>query len=542
VPHLRLVPADGPTELLPLRGDRLLIGRARECDIILPDVLLSRRHAEIIRTPEGWAVLDLGSMNGTRLNGVRLEGERLLRDGDTISLADWNLVFVEAQAPDVALLETSSPRARLRDITDLATKSGVDSETLARQGRVLGVLTRAASAIVAIPTADALLDTLLDHLLAAVPARRGVVALFEGEPPRAATMVARDLEGTAAGVLEPAVADRVLRTRAGFLASHVEAEDGSVRSVLCAPLWFSGPTTGSDRVAGLVALDAPAESATFDAEHLQLVTAVTNLAASRLESVHLRQESVEKRRLEEDLRGAARIQASLLPEEVPSLEGWEIAGSSRLCSAVGADYYDFALDRAGLLLALGDVAGKGLAAALLMAALRAAVRALWREPDTLSRIIGRINENLCQTVPPNRYATLFLARLDTVTGHLDWVNAGHAAPIVIRAGAPAGMLEGGGTILGVFPDAVWHEGRTRLEPGDVLVVFSDGVIEAGQASETAFGPDRLVEVACSVSGSRAADILWALQDAAQEGLAATASADDHTFVVLKRTGGDRGRA
>jgi sigma-B regulation protein RsbU (phosphoserine phosphatase) len=104
------------------------------------------------------------------------------------------------------------------------------------------------------------------------------------------------------------------------------------------------------------------------------------------------------------------------------------------------------------------------------------------------------------------------------------------------------MLEGGGTILGVFPDAVWHEGRTRLEPGDVLVVFSDGVIEAGQASETAFGPDRLVEVACSVSGSRAADILWALQDAAQEGLAATASADDHTFVVLKRTGGDRGRA
>jgi sigma-B regulation protein RsbU (phosphoserine phosphatase) len=535
VPHLRLVPADGPQELLPLDGERLLIGRARECDLILPDVLLSRRHAEITRTPQGWVLRDLGSMNGTRLNGERLRRDRLLQDGDTIGVADWSLVFVEAQAPGVAPLDPSSPRARLRDITDLATRSGIDSDTLARQGRVLGVLTRAASAIVAIPTADELLDALLAHLLAAVPARRGVVAFFEGEPPSATTVAARHHEGPTHGVVDPAVAERVLRTRTAFLAPRVAAEDGSVLSVLCAPLWFSGPTPVSDRVAGLVALDAPAEPTPFDAEHLQLVTAVTNLAASRLESVRLRQESVEKRRLEEDLRGAARIQASLLPEEVPSLEGWEIAGSSRLCSAVGADYYDFALEQGGLLLALGDVAGKGLAAALLMAALRAAVRALWREPERLSRVVERINDNLCQIVPPNRYATLFLARLDTATGDLDWVNAGHAAPLVVRAGARPATLESGGTILGVFPEAAWGEGRTRLDPGDVLVVFSDGVFEAGQASATGFGPERLAAVAQRERGARAADILWSLQDAAEEGLATAGGADDHTFVILRRT-------
>jgi serine phosphatase RsbU (regulator of sigma subunit) len=528
------MPPDGPPEILRLRDERLLIGRARECDLILPDVLLSRRHADIRRTPEGWVLRDLGSMNGTRLNGTRLEAEGLLRDGDTIGVADWSLVFVETEPPDVEMLETSAPRARLRDITDIATRSGMKADALAHQSRVLGILTRAAGAMVAIPTAERLLDALLTHLLDAVPAQRGAVALFEGQPPSPVTAAARAAAGEPPATVDPAVAERVLRARAAFLAPRVAAEDGSVRSVLCAPLWFSGPTPESDRVVGLVALDAPAEPPPFDAEQLQLVTAVTNLAASRLESVRLREERVEKRRLEEDLRGAARIQASLLPEEVPSLEAWEIAGSSRLCSAVGADYYDFALDAGGLLLALGDVAGKGLAAALLMAALRAAVRALWREPEELPRIVARINDNLCQIVPPNRYATLFLARLDTATGDLECVNAGHAVPLVLHADGRSAALEEGGTILGAFPDAAWRAGRVRLDPGDVLVVFSDGVVEAEDATGEAFSPEHLASLARARGGGRAADILWALQDAAEEGHAAPGGADDHTFVVLKR--------
>ena len=158
-----------------------------------------------------------------------------------------------------------------------------------------------------------------------------------------------------------------------------------VRSVLCAPMWFTGSAEGADRVVGLVALEAPVEPTPFEDGHLGLVTAVVNLASSRLESIRLREETADMRRLEEDLRGAARIQASLLPEEQPVMDGWDIGGSSRLCSAVGADYYDFALDRGSWSWPWATWPGKGLAAALLMAALRAAVRALWREPATLPR-------------------------------------------------------------------------------------------------------------------------------------------------------------
>jgi serine phosphatase RsbU (regulator of sigma subunit) len=532
VPHLRLASGDGPVEVFALRADRVVLGRSHECDLILPDVLLSRRHAEITRRARGWYLRDLGSLNGTRLNGVRLEGERPLHDKDEIGMSDWSLVFHDADLPSDPALAAAG--ARLRDVTELATRSDLDVGALARQSHILGVLTRAAAAVVSTPTAETLLDTLLGHLLEAVPAGRGVVALFEGDPPSPTLAAVRAVDGPPPLIVDPAVAERLLRTQAAFLAPRVAAEDGSVRSILCAPMWFSGAPPEVEHIAGCVALEGPAGPTPFEEEHLRLVTAVANLAASRLESLRLREENADKRRLEEDLRGAARIQESLLPEEIPALPGWELAGSSRLCSAVGADYYDFTPDDGGLLLALGDVAGKGLAAALLMATLRAAVRALWREPEPLPRIASRVNDNLRQTVPPNRFATLFLARLDAASGDLAWVNAGHAGPLLSRPDGSHEVLEPTGTILGPFEDASWSEGRTRLGPGDVLVLLSDGVMEAARAAASDLGPDRLVAVVRSRLGASASELLSALQVAAEEALGGGRRADDHTFVVLRR--------
>jgi len=246
--------------------------------------------------------------------------------------------------------------------------------------------------------------------------------------------------------------------------------------------------------------------------------------------VRLRAETADKHRLEEDLRGAARIQASLLPEEEPVLEGWEIGGSSRLCSAVGADYYDFSHEKGALLVALGDVAGKGLAAALLMAALRAAVRAVWAEPSSLPGLAVRINENLCQTLPPNRYGTLFLGRLEPDTGTLRYVNAGHASPILVRAEGAPERLDTGGSILGIFPSATWEEGQTHLAPGDVLVIVSDGVLEAMGPALT---PEAVsTEVGRTQDGS-VPELLAALQSAADAALGQERGEDDHTFVVLR---------
>lgn len=530
MPHLRLNSVEGPGEILPLRGERMLVGRSRECDLVLPDVLLSRRHAEFFRTARGWLVRDLGSMNGTRVNDERIQDERVLYESDIVTVGGWRLVFSEAE-PEPTPEHISDHEARVHDITSLATRSGLDLSDLTRQGRLLGVLTRAASAIVSTPNEDDLLDTLLAHLLDAVPATRGAVVLLEQDPLVPAVVASRPGQDQTPMTIDPGVAERVLGGRSALLAPRVAGEGETVRSVMCAPLWFTGPGEGADRVIGLVVLEAPTEPSPFEAEQLGLVSAVANLAASRLESLRLREETAGKRRLEEDLRGAARIQASLLPEEEPNLEGWDIGGSSRLCSAVGADYYDFALERGTLLLTLGDVAGKGLAAALLMAALRAAVRALWAGPEPLAQIASGINENLVETLPENRYATLFLARLQPSSGELLYVNAGHAAPLLVRADGGTERLELGGTLLGAFPGMSWEEGQVRLVPGDALVVLSDSIFEASAAGLT---PESVATVVRQAGDGGAAVILAALQAATETALGSHLSDDDHTFLVLKR--------
>jgi len=509
------------------------VGRSRDCELILPDVLLSRRHAELLHSDAGWLLRDLGSLNGTRLNGTRVTRDTLLRDGDVVEIADWSLAYRDAEAPSDPAMAEGDPR--LRDVTELATRSYVETDQILRQSRILSVLTRAAAAVVSMPTAAELLDTLLGHVLEAVPASRGSVTLFEGEPLGVVVAAARASEGEAPWSIDPAVAERALRAPAAFLAPRVETGDGSVRAVLCAPLWFSGTGPSLERSAGCVVLEGPTGGAPFDEEHLKLVTAVANLAASRLESLKLREANADKRRLDEDLRGAARIQHSLLPEAAPAVAGFELAGSSRLCSAVGADYYDFVADDAELLLALGDVAGKGLAAALLMASLRAAVRALWREPLPVSRIMSAINGSLRQAVPPNRFGTLVLARLDVASGLITWANGGHEAALLVRPDGGHATLEATGTVLGVFEEAEWGEERVLLPPGGVLVLLSDGLVEESRTAASDFGHERLAQVVRDAGpAASAATILEALQAAVEAGLGGARPSDDHTFVVLRR--------
>jgi sigma-B regulation protein RsbU (phosphoserine phosphatase) len=531
--HLRLASGKGPAEWFALRGERVVVGRSRDCELILPDVLLSRRHAELVRLEAGWLLRDLGSLNGTRLNGARVERDMLLRDGDVVEIADWSLAYRDAELPSDP--DVAANDLRLRDVTELATRSYVETDKIVRQSRILSVLTRAAAAVVATPTAAELLDTLLGHVLEAVPASRGSVTLFEGEPLGVVVAAARATSGEAPWSIDPGVAERALRAPSAFLAPRVETGDGSVRAVLCAPLWFSGTGPSLERSAGCVVLEGPTGGAPFDEEHLKLVTAVANLAASRLESLKLREANADKRRLDEDLRGAARIQHSLLPEATPAVAGFELAGNSRLCSAVGADYYDFVADEGVVLLALGDVAGKGLAAALLMASLRAAVRALWREPRPVSEIMGAVNENLRHAVPPNRFGTLVLARLDLASGWLTWANAGHEAALLVSPDGGHATLEATGTVLGVFEQGQWLEERVQLPPGGVLVLLSDGLVEASRTAATDLGHERLAAVV-RAAGPRAgaATILAALQAAVEAGLGGERPSDDHTFVVLRR--------
>jgi serine phosphatase RsbU (regulator of sigma subunit) len=299
---------------------------------------------------------------------------------------------------------------------------------------------------------------------------------------------------------------------------------------MCAPLWLAAKPGDAGTVLGFVYLDSHTRDP-FTESDLQVLTVLANFAATKIESARLAQENMDKRRLEEDMRLAAEIQASLLPQEAPRVQGYDVSGVTRPSRTVGGDYYDFLLDGARLHLALGDVSGKGLGAAMLMVALRATVRAYWRE-DALARAVGRMNEVFNQTVPYDKYATFFVGRMDTATGRLSYVNAGHNRPLLIRAAGPVEVLAEGGTILGAFEAGDWTEGSTHLAPGDTLLVFSDGVSDTWPDADLA--DKHLVEIIRAHSHLPAAAIQVTIFEEIER-QSGQRPQDDCTLLLLKRS-------
>jgi phosphoserine phosphatase RsbU/P len=382
----------------------------------------------------------------------------------------------------------------------------------------------------------------LELLLEAVAAERGAILLLEAGVPHIKAHRSRQ-SGDALSRISRSIARRVIEERVSLLLPNVledarfRSEDSilasGIRTAMCAPLWVSAAGEGRDSVIGLVYVDKVQHAHAFTEDDLRVLTALANVAAAKIENVRLLEESLEKRRMEEDMRMAAEIQNGLLPHTAPRIPGWDLAGSNQPCRTVGGDYYDFAVERGRLLLALGDVSGKGTGAALLMTVLRAAVRAHWMEPS-LADAVSRINRTVCQNVPSSKYVTFFLASLDPATGRLDYVNAGHNPPILIRASGEVDKLTFGGLVLGIFEGVSYEGGSIVMEQGDTLVVYSDGVTETWDPDGEEFGEDKLVALTVAERGKGADAVQNAILSEIERFEQGARATDDRTLVVLKR--------
>ena len=539
--------ADGSRERYPLLKDRVTIGRSRDSDIFLPDQWLSRQHAEIRQKADGYYVSDLGSKNGTLLNGGRVVEEQRLRAGDIITLGEHILTFSLGEPGDEETEADSDPIGTrvfsARELSDIKTKPAIDATELKRQNRVLGVLSRAAGSLVRHRSLDEIFEMVLDLLFEAVPAERGAILLLEGAPPQLVMKAARSRAGKPITGVSRSIARRVLEQRVSILLPNVMADEAlahqvsilgaGIRSAVCAPLWFTADFAEHDAVIGLVYLDTRTHTYSFSEDDLQIVTALANVAAAKIENVRLLEESIEKRRLDADMKMAAEIQRGLLPGIAPVVEGYDLAGSNRPTRAVGGDYYDFSVDQGRLLFALGDVAGKGTSAALLMAVLRAAVRGHWGE-GTAGEAMVRINRTICQNVTEGKYITFFLGRLDPPSGRVSYVNAGHLPPLLVRAGGGVESLTEGGMVLGMFDSVLYDEGTAELRSGDILLVFSDGVTETCDREGQEFGEGRLVDLVVDKRDLGAEELQAAILRELDRYSQDTRASDDRTLIVLKR--------
>lgn len=542
MPELSVQGADGVRRAVPLSGERVSIGRSRDNDIFLPDQWLSRSHAEIHVRADGCFVVDLGSKNGTLLNGARLEREERLRAGDVITLGEHLVTFVEE---DAGALDEAEPVGTqifsAVELSAVAQRPPAGPEELARQNRVLGILSRAASHLIRHQPLAELFETIIGLMLEAVPAERAALLLLEDDRP--VVKASRSRRGVEIQTISRSIARRVLENRDSLLVPNI-LEDASlksqdsilstgVRSAISAPLWFASPEDGGEAVIGLVYLDTLQRTQAFTEDDVQALSAIANIAAAKIENVRLLEESLEKRRLDEDMRIAAEIQTSLLPRSAPVIEGWELVGSNRPSRRVGGDYFDFGHRGDDVLLALGDVSGKGTGAALLMTVLRAAVRAHWTDAS-VSDAVREINRTVNENVPSGKFVTFFLGRLDPARGHITYVNAGHNPPVLIRADGALETLTEGGMVLGMFDSVDYDEGTAELAPGDVLLIFSDGVTESWSEDGEEYGDDRLVELVTKqrrLSAEGLQDAILSDLDRFESGGPAT---DDRTLIVLKR--------
>jgi phosphoserine phosphatase RsbU/P len=543
MPEIAIQTADGAKERFPLVKNRVTIGRSRESDIFLPDQWLSRHHAEILQKGDGYYVLDLQSKNGTLLNGQPVKDERRLREGDVITLGEHSLTFCTEEGEEEVVEPEGTRVFSVRELSDINTKPAIDPAELQRQNRVLAILSKAASELVVHRPLKELFDLVLDLLFEAVPAERGAILLLGGTPPILQVTASRSRKGETLTRVSRSIARRVMEDRVSLLLPNIMQDarfraeqsilSSGIRSAMCAPLWFNPGGSGPDMVLGLVYLDSLQHAHSFGEEDLRILTALANVAAAKIENVRLLEESLEKRRLEDDMRMAAEIQTGLLPREAPKVNGYGLVGSNHPSRTVGGDYYDFVVEEGRLLLALGDVSGKGTGAALLMTVLRAAVRGHWTEPR-LADAVTRINRTVCQNVPTNKYVTFFMAALLPETGSLSYVNAGHNPPLLIRADGQVEKLQEGGMVLGLFESVPYADGLVELRRGDTLLVYSDGVTETWNPDGDEFGEEGLLEMALRGRGLDAAtlqdEILRGL-DRFAEGAKAT---DDRTLIVLKR--------
>jgi len=307
------------------------------------------------------------------------------------------------------------------------------------------------------------------------------------------------------------------------------AWDANTRSVLCVPLLIKSELTG------VLAVYNKKGGQQFDADDERLLAIIASQSAQIVDNARLYEEEKALSKIREQVRLTAEIQAHLLPRMAPRIEGYEIAGRSVAAQEMGGDYFDYyALPDGAWSVALGDVSGKGLPASLLMANVQGVIRMLSSLNMEPAEVMNRANRLLCHSTPPAKFVTFFFSTLDPASHRLTYSNAGHTPTFHFHGGGVSRLVTRG-AVLGMIETLVCQQDAVTLAPGDVVVIYSDGVTEAVDAAENEFGEQRLIDVVSRHRHASAAEILDALFDAVDAHQFNQPQYDDTTAVVIRRT-------
>ena len=549
--RLRLEPRDGEPFRREVRAGSAILGRSSKADIVLADRFLSRQHARVFLSDGIWLLEDLGSRNTTFLNDRPVAEPTPLRPGDVIRLAESRVV-VEGPGEPVAgagdgLVGDDDERLPgstiLRPAAQLlsearATAAPGESGLFAGRLRVLNEVHRALAAPI---TLEGLVNLVLDRAFAHLHPEEGAIFLrgedgalhragvrqapsVKGEPLFSRRLVEEVVEkGVAALVTDASLDER-------FAAAESIVVSG-VRSLVAAPL------LDSEGCLGMIVLSARRRAHPFVEGDMELLAALASAAALRIRNLALTEETARRRLLDKELDLAADIQTAMLPRTFPTRAEIDVAAALRPARTVGGDLYDVVLEGDRLWMLVGDVSGKGVGAALLMAVTKTLFRAIAPGSASVASAMGRVNDELARDNERAMFVTVFAARLDLATGELRYVNGGHNPTYRLEADGPLTPL--GGPVdpaLGAVEGHEYRESTLALRPGDTLVLYTDGVVEARAADGEEFHALRFESYLGGCRGAKAEDVVQGLLSRLEEFAGDTPPYDDVTVLVLRWLG------
>lgn len=522
-----------PIDEVPFR-----LGRRAASDLVLPQGEVSRDHAEIVAAGSGYAIKDRGSRYGTFINDGAVT-ERVLADGDRIRLGRTGgaeLVFRLAAAP--------------------TTVQDTGAGTAAADLRQMAALLEGLRALSAARVLDDVLALVMDSAITVSGAERGFIMLANDEGALNLKMARSRGRQTLPGSgfeTSRKIPEEVFRTGKtrieanlldGDLAdAHVGTVALGIRHVICVPLRlmrFSDAASAEppaeeegeqQQRIGVLYLDSRDKAKLLSPATESALETLANEAAVAIQNAELYRAALDNARLEREMRTAAEIQQALLPNRRRSGAFFEAAAATLPCRFIGGDFFDY-VDRpdGSLAFALGDVAGKGPPAALLGALMQGSLEAEGGRGAGPAAALTTVNTALVRRGIQGRFVTLFYAVLDP-DGRLIYCNAGHNAPVLVRAGGVERM-ETGGMVLGLFDGVPYAEGTVTLQSGDFLVLFSDGVSEAMNAAGDEYGDDRLLECLADISEPECEACLQEIFASVERFTAGAPQHDDVTAMVV----------
>ncbi len=533
--ELTLLSPDAPPVTLHMNRDVITMGRAADCDIPIPNRFLSRRHAEIVSENGGWVLRDNGSANGTYLNGARVEAPVKLGLGDRITLGDVQVV-IGSPPPSPPRGQPAPEPAHLTQFF-LAENQVQES---AEPNRIIHAL---ALELIADRPLEELFDFILDRVVEVMRPSRAALAILTGDDFSLEIVKMRSTDQTPRELtISRTLIREVVRDRKVLAYTDVGSDEllgaahsmmsQSIYSALCAPL-ISG-----DTVIGILYLDYQMTRRVITEDDAQLAAQISRVAAMKLESTRLREAALEKGLLDETLKLAQAIQMRMLPQEVPEAtadSSFDIAAQIRPARQVGGDFYDFyAAPDGKLYFCIGDVSGKGIPAALMMAVSRALFRSFILAGRTPAAMMSAVNRQLCDETDEAMFVTAFCGVIDPATGEVRYTNAGHNPPMILSRDGSVRSLEAlPGLVLGYLPQFNYVEQSALLEQGDVLYLYTDGISEATNAADELFSIGRLEKLLSERAACSVRDLAIATIAAVERFVGAAPQSDDLTLLCIR---------